>query len=129
MMPPFLHIVLVMAGGALGAGARFLTAHYAVLWWGKSFPYATLLVNAGGSFVMGMLFVLIVEKQLIPVEWRYLVMVGFLGAFTTFSTFSMETLELVQLGEWAKALWNIVLNVTLSITAALLGVVLMKNLV
>ena len=62
------------------------------------FPYATLIVNVLGTFVMGILFVVIVERSAMPAEMRSLLMIGFVGAFTTFSTFSLDALGLWQNG-------------------------------
>ena len=77
--------------------------------------------NISGSLVMGILYALI-EQGIIEVGvYRTLIGIGFLGAFTTFSTFSLDTLLLIQQGDIFKAMINIVLNVTLCLLAAAIG--------
>jgi len=111
-----LHLVSVAAGGALGALARYWVsgvlnnASYKL-------PYGTMLCNVLGSFLMGVLFVLILEKARISPEMRPLLMVGFLGAFTTFSTFSLETVTLLQEGHIMSAAIYILVSVVLCIAA------------
>ena len=116
-------ILAIALGGAFGALLRFWasTGIYAVL--GRAFPYGTLVVNVAGSLLMGFLYVLLVERLALSVEWRAALLIGVLGAFTTFSTFSMETFALFEDGERLKALMNILLSVTLCLVAVWLGVV------
>jgi CrcB protein len=88
--------IAVAIGGALGAMARYGVSMLVFDAASHKFPYATLTVNVLGSFLMGTLFVVIVEKDMLPPEMRSILMVGFLGAFTTFSTFSLDALGLWQ---------------------------------
>lgn len=108
----------IAAGGALGAVARFALSHQVYQWFGRDFAWGTLSVNVLGSFLMGFLAVLLVDKLGAATEWRAFLLVGFLGAFTTFSTFSFETLQYLQVGEVSKA----VLNMAVSVGACLLAV-------
>ncbi len=82
---------------------------------GDKFPLGTLVVNVAGSLLMGIFYVLIVEKALLPPELRNLLMVGFLGAFTTFSTFSLDALALWQNGHLSQALAYVFGSVILSL--------------
>ncbi|VAW49048.1 Fluoride ion transporter CrcB [hydrothermal vent metagenome] len=108
----------IAAGGALGAVARFAMSHQVYQWFGREFAWGTLSVNVLGSFVMGLVVVLLVDKLDASPEWRAFIMVGFLGAFTTFSTFSFETMQYIQIGEFNKAL----LNMAVSLITCLLAV-------
>lgn len=118
----------IALGGALGAVARFWAANgvYALL--GRNFPYGTLAVNLLGSLLMGLGFVWLVERASLGPEWRAVLLVGFLGAFTTFSTFSIETFNLIEGGELLKALLNMLLSVVLCLLAAWIGVLLGRSL-
>ncbi|MDO6446998.1 fluoride efflux transporter CrcB [Colwellia sp. 1_MG-2023] len=114
----------VALGGAGGASLRFYISQLLLNWLGKGFPFATLAVNISGSLIMGTLYGLI-EQGVIEVSiYRTLIGIGFLGAFTTFSTFSLDTLLLMQQGELFKAMINVLLNVSLCIFAAGIGIYL-----
>ena len=113
--------LFVALGGAFGASFRFYISQLILNWLGKGFPFATLAVNISGSLIMGALYGLI-EQNVIEVSvYRTLIGIGFLGAFTTFSTFSLDTLLLIQQGDVLKATINILLNVSLCIFSAALG--------
>jgi len=120
-------LVYIAAGGATGALMRYWMSNgiYALL--GRGFPYGTLTVNVTGSLLMGFLYVFMIERMDISVEWRAGLMIGLLGAFTTFSTFSIETLNLLESGEQLKAAMNILLSVTLCILGCWLGMVVGRN--
>ena len=120
-------LAFIAAGGATGALMRYWMSNgiYALL--GRGFPYGTLTVNVTGSLLMGFLYVFMIERMDISVEWRAGLMIGLLGAFTTFSTFSIETLNLLESGEQLKAAMNILLSVTLCILGCWLGMVVGRN--
>lgn len=118
----------IAGGGALGALLRFYASQTVHLWFGRGFPYGTLFVNVSGSFLMGLLYILFMDRIQVSPELRSALLVGLLGAFTTFSTFSVETLNLVEGGEIAKAVLNIVLSVLLCIGAAWAGVTIGRQL-
>ena len=112
-----MHWIAVAIGGALGALARYGISTWVFAISSHKFPYATLAVNVLGSFLMGILFVLVIEKAALPAEMRSLLMVGFLGAFTTFSTFSLDALGLWQNGHLFMALIYILATVILCLIA------------
>jgi fluoride exporter len=114
-------LLLIAAGGATGAVLRFLVSGWVYAMLGRDFPYGTLVVNVFGSLIMGLCFALMVERMISGPEWRALIMIGLLGAFTTFSTFSIETLNLLEDGELLKAFSNMMLSVVLCLLSAWVG--------
>jgi len=118
-----LRLLAIAGGGAAGAVARYWVSGRVYGWLGTGFPWGTLAVNVAGSFLIGLLAILLIERLPYSAEWRSLLIVGFLGAFTTFSTFSLETLALIEQADYAKALANAVLSVVACLGATWLGVV------
>ena len=123
------NLIFVAMGGALGAVLRYGISSGIYTWFGRSFPYGTLVVNVVGSFLIGLLSILLVEKFDVPHEWRLALVVGVLGALTTFSTFSWDTLDLMQQGLMQRAFLNVLLNVVLCISVAWLGALWAKTMV
>ena len=123
-----MQVFAIAAGGAVGAVFRFWvsTGVYQLL--GRGFPWGTLLVNVLGSFLMGLLFVLFLERSLVSGEWRAAILVGVLGAFTTFSTFSIETLNLIGQADYLKAVGNVLVSVAACILACWAGLALGRQL-
>jgi len=117
-----MNILAIAIGGATGAVLRFWVSHLTHALLGRDYPYGTLTVNVVGSFLMGLLFLLLTERLELGPAWRSLILVGLLGAFTTFSTFSLETLHLLENGDVLKAFTNVISNVVLCIAAVWLGV-------
>jgi CrcB protein len=121
-------VLVIAAGGALGALLRYGMSQSVYRCLGRDFPYGTLAVNLLGSFLIGVAVVLIVERMLLPELWRTALIIGFLGAFTTFSTFSFETLALFEDGQMVKALLNIGVSVILCLLATWLGMIATRSL-
>ena len=121
-------LLIIAAGGALGAVMRFMVSNAVYSVAGRDFPYGTLAVNVLGSLLMGALYVLLVERLTDAVEWRAFLLIGVLGAFTTFSTFSMETVALLEGGEPVRALLNILLSVMVCVLATWVAVVAVRQL-
>lgn len=117
----------IAIGGASGACLRFFLSQLMLQWFGKGFPFGTLLVNIIGSFSLGLVYSLIENGQIEIVLWRTTVGIGFLGALTTFSTFSVDTVVLMQQGYVLKGLLNIFLNLVCCLVAAWLGTQLVKG--
>ncbi len=118
----------IAAGGAAGALARFWLSNAVYGLLGRGFPYGTLAVNVLGSLAMGLLYILLLERLSAGPEVRGLLLVGFLGAFTTFSSFSIETLNLIEQAAYAKAGANAVFSVVSCVGATWLGVLLGRAL-
>ncbi len=121
-------LLAIAGGGALGAVLRFGMSNSVYRLFGRDFPYGTMAVNILGSLLMGLLFVLLVERMVVSAEWRSGLLVGLLGAFTTFSTFSFETLALFDAGAPLKALLNIIASIVLCLAATWLGMVLGRQI-
>ena len=86
--------LLVLAGGAVGSLVRYLAALGINEHYDGRFPLATFLINVSGSFVIGLLLVLLDREDLLHPNFRPLLVTGFLGGYTTFSTFEWETFAL-----------------------------------
>lgn len=121
-------LLVIAAGGAVGAVGRYAVTGLTHRLFGAGFPYGTLAVNVIGSFLIGYLFVLFIERLALGEIWRLMAVVGMLGSFTTFSTFSLETLILFQEGEYARAAANVALSVVVCIGACALGIALARSL-
>ncbi|MCV6587658.1 MAG: fluoride efflux transporter CrcB [Marinobacterium sp.] len=115
-----MYLIAIAIGGAAGALGRYWLSGLLNNATDK-LPYGTLACNVIGSFLMGVFFVLILEKARLSPELRPLLMVGFMGAFTTFSTFSLETVVMLQEGHMMSAAIYIILGVFLCIAALSAG--------
>lgn len=115
------HLLLVMLGGAIGAGARHLTGRAALALWGPAFPWGTLIVNLAGGMLMGLLAGWLAARSSGDDALRYLLGVGVLGGYTTFSAFSLETATMLQRGDYGVALAYALASVAGSILALFAG--------
>jgi fluoride exporter len=115
--------LLVGFGGFLGAIARFWMSGYISSRWGPRFPYGTFVVNMTGCFLIGFMVALLVEKGYGSPGWRYLIPIGFIGAYTTFSTFELETFQTLRDGEIWFAFLNVFLSVIVGFVSVWLGVI------
>ena len=107
----------VALGGALGSVARYAVSLGAVRWVGAGFPWGTLLVNVAGSFLIGWLVARFSPLPNENLRGYNLWVMGICGGFTTFSSFSWQNFDLLQKGEAAAAMANILLSVTLCLLA------------
>ena len=108
---PFLPIIAISAGGALGTCSRYTMNQFAGEHWTHPFPIATLVINLTGSFVLALFLTVIVARNGRFTILRLFFATGFLGAYTTFSAMILETSDLLKDG---KALWAFT-NLSLSI--------------
>lgn len=115
------NVLMVAAGGALGAVARYGLGHAVFKLTGPGFPLGVIAVNVIGSFLMGAFVVLAAERSLTHLS--PFIMVGLLGGFTTFSAFSLETMRFIEQGAWSQAALYVGLSVVLSVGALFLGLV------
>ena len=119
-------IASIGVGATVGASCRYYIGVLSLQYLGKAFPYGTLISNVIGSFIAGILVVVILEKLLLSETYRLMLLVGLTGSLTTMSTLSFESLEMLGGGNYGQALLNILLNIGLSLLAAGLGVMLAK---
>lgn len=114
--------LLICLGGAIGTGARCLTAIAAARWFGVEFPYGTLIVNLAGAFIIGLVQQLGTEALLIPDNTRFFLATGMMGGLTTYSTFSYETVRLMETSAWHQAWINIFVTTTIALSLCFLGI-------
>jgi CrcB protein len=115
--------VLVAAGGAMGAIARYVITDMIQGRQHAGFPYGTFVVNVTGCLIIGLAIGLLDEGVIANPNWRLLVVTGFVGAYTTFSTFEAETFNSVKTGAIGIALANVAGSVILGFLAVWAGVV------
>jgi CrcB protein len=120
--------ILIAAFGTLGCLARYGMTNLVQTIYGRDFPFATLSINVGGSFLMGFLFIETLERLTVSPELRTGILTGFIGGYTTFSTFEMELLLLVEQGAPFKAVLYLVLSISLGFAAAFGGAYIARNL-
>ena len=122
-------LLLVAAGGAVGAALRYLLGGQAVRALGAGWPYGTLAANVLGGLAMGLLAGALAQRDGADQErWRLLLGVGLLGGFTTFSAYSLEVVLMIERRAWASALAYSLGSVVLSVAALFVGLVLMRRL-
>ena len=114
-------LVLLASAGAVGALLRYSLVGVVQRLNNSEFPLGTLVVNVVGCFLAGFLWILFEHRWAIASETRTVVMVGFLGAFTTFSSYILETNEFLRAAEWMWAGANVLLQNGLGLAAFLVG--------
>jgi CrcB protein len=119
---------MIGLGGAMGAIARYQVAAMIQARIPAGFPWGTFVVNITGCLVMGVATALLTDRLIVHPNWRFLIPIGFIGAYTTFSTFEMETFRAISEGAWLVGGLNVVSSVVAGYAALWLGVVLTKAL-
>ena len=123
-----LKYVVVGLGGFLGAIARYALGTYIGGRYGLRFPLGTFVINVSGSFLIGLILVLL-ARTTASAYWRYLIPIGFIGAYTTFSTFEYETLQAIQDGQLMTGLINVALSLVIGFIAVWAGAAVGRVLV
>jgi len=119
--------LLVVIGGGTGALARYIGASAIMTRFGGRFPLGTLVINVTGSFLIGFLMTMLTERFKLDPNWRLLLVVGFLGGYTTFSSFEWETYSAVRDGGPWVGMLNVVSSVMLGYVAVMLGSILARR--
>ena len=112
----------IMVAGAAGAAARYVLSGAIQRLFASEFPWGTWLVNITGCFLFGVVWSLAMDRMVIPPAWRTVLLVGFLGSFTTFSTFVYESEQLLEHAQWGAALLNMAGELAGGLAAYALGV-------
>lgn len=115
-------LLLIAAGGALGAVIRYTVSGFTYRFFDETFPWGTMAVNLIGSFALGFLWALS-ERALLSPKLIPFLFIGVLGAFTTFSTYTLESINLLREGEVQLGLFNIIGSNVLGLVLAFFGFV------
>jgi CrcB protein len=116
--------LVVLAGAGLGGLARYALGTWIMAKSGVRFPLGTFVINISGSFLVGLLMTLLIERWQLHTNWRLFLVVGVLGGYTTFSSFEYETLQTVRDGERWMGLLYVTGSVLLGYVAVWLGAAL-----
>jgi CrcB protein len=114
-------VLWISLGAVVGANARYLVGIWVAERFGAAFPYGTLMINVGGSLLLGLFLGLLTERATADPAWRLSLAVGFCGSYTTFSTYSFETIALLRQGALAAAATYAIASVALSLLATAAG--------
>jgi CrcB protein len=121
-------LLFLAVGGAFGAVSRYLVQGWVQDLAGGRFPWGTFVVNISGSFVLGFAFALAMDRAILSPEVRVPLMIGFIGSYTTFSTLMLESWALVEEGDIAHMLFNLVGSVVIGMIAVVAGLALGRAL-
>src|SRR3954454_9837928 len=117
-------ILLIAVGGASGAVTRYLVDGFISDRVAPGFPWGILIVNLSGAFVLGLLYALAIERDVLSAEIRAPLLIGFLGAYTTFSTWMLDSWRLAEDGAVVLALANAGGSLVAGIVAVVAGLTL-----
>jgi CrcB protein len=127
-METAMKIISVALGGSLGAVARYLINLSPLANLFEKFPFATFFINVSGSFLIGLMLILLTDRIEVSENFRLAVIVGFLGAFTTFSTFEMEIYGLMRDRSFVTALAYLSLSVIVGFAGLLAGIAVARKI-
>ncbi len=122
-----MNYLVVFLGGGIGAALRHGVNVLSARFFGTAFPYATLIENVSGSFVMGLLAAYFAFKGDASQHWRLFLTTGILGGYTTFSAFSLDAVLLYERSEFALAAGYVLASVALSIAGLFAGIALIRQ--
>ena len=116
----------IAAGGALGSLTRYWVGTAVANRMGTKFPFGTFLINITACMIIGFSLTLLDRRPEIPPALRYLIPIGFVGAYSTFSTFEWETFAHLQTGMFLVAGLYVALSCVFGLTAVWCGVMLAR---
>jgi fluoride exporter len=119
-------LLWVGLGGGAGAITRYALGLWIIQRAGLAFPYHTFVINLTGSFLIGLILVVLTDRLMADPAWRLLLVVGFLGGYTTFSSYTFEALQLLEHGEHLRAAAYLLGSNALGLLAAYLGTLLAR---
>jgi CrcB protein len=119
-------VVWISVGAVAGANARYALGQLIAATIGRNYPYGTLLVNVSGSLLIGVLLVVLTERLHLDQHWRLLLVVGFLGSYTTMSSYAWEVLSLPERSGWVQAVGYVVATNALCLGACAAGMLLAR---
>lgn len=115
------NIILIIIAGGLGALARYGLSILVQSISSRPFPWGTMVVNVLGCFVFGVLWSFLEGRLSISAETRAIILVGFMGSFTTFSTYMFETSQLLKESQWLSVIGNVAGQNIVGIAVLFLG--------
>jgi len=119
--------LLILLGGGTGSLARYLAGTAIMARFGSRSPLGTLVINVTGSFLIGLIMTVLTERFQANPYWRPLLVIGFLGGYTTFSSFEWETYSAIRDGGFWIGILNVIGSVTLGYAAVWLGSLLARR--
>jgi len=118
---------VIFIGGGTGSLVRYAAGSAIMRRFGGKFPLGTLVINVTGAFLIGFLMTLLTERLKLDPRWRLLLVIGFLGGYTTFSSFEWETYAAIRDGGLWVGLLNLVSSIMLGYIAVWLGAILAQR--
>jgi len=128
MNPSFAPYFWISLGAIVGASSRYALGTLVSRFVSATFPYGTLLINVTGSFILGLFLVWSAERAVPDPRWRYLIAIGFCGAYTTFSSYAFESFKLFEGGHYSLFAANVVLSNLFCLAAVVCGAALARSL-
>ena len=120
--------IAVFLGGGIGAMLRFAVGSLALRFYAGLFPPGTFFINISGSFLIGLLMSLFLNRPAVHPGWRLFLVVGVLGGYTTFSSFEWETFIALRTGAPLVAALNVLLSVGIGLAGVWAGAQLVLRL-
>ena len=119
--------LLIAIGGAAGSLARYAAGTAVMTRFASRFPLGTMVVNVTGCFLIGLLMTLLTERFSSGTNWRPLLVIGFLGGYTTFSSFEWESYAAIRGGSMWIGMVNLIASVAFGYAAVWLGALVARR--